>query len=244
MLLLVLAVGAPMGWWARRAQLQRAAVARIAALGGAVLYEFEVLDADGGASAEATDRVSRANSRPGGPAVFVTPSTVVPPAQPWKDRLRRTLGVDFVDNVTQVIALETDKLRDEDLSMLDDLTHVECINLGNSPVGDPAMAHVGRLHRMKILYLDASNLSDAGLAHLARLDRLEHLTLSEVGPKITEAGLRSLEALVNLKTLSIGGTHLSDEAILWLRSALPKARVGSPVRVVPVEAEGPGSDTR
>lgn len=247
MLLLVLVIGLPMGWWARKAQLQRAAVARIEAIGGAVLYDFEIIDPDGGATAEATDRVNQAG-------YYSLPSPASPPSRPWGDWARKTLGVDYVNSVTQVIAVDAEGLQDDDFALLANLPKLESLNLGESPIGDRGMVHVGKLHGLKNLNLNARKLTDEGFAHLEGLDQLEGLAFSAysqtiddktindaalarlkgmkklqnldiIGMKITDEGLRSLEELSSLEVLYIDAPNVTATGLARLGKSLPKLQV-------------------
>jgi hypothetical protein len=241
MLGVVLIVGVPMGWWARKAQLQRAAVARIVAAGGAVVYDFEIIDPSGGTTPEATTRVNEAG-------YYSSPSTATPPSQPWRDWARKTLGVDYVASVTQVIVAHAEKLQDDDLALLADLPKLEFLYLDNSPIGDRWMVHLGKLRGLKSLKLDVTRLTEAGLAQLDGLDGLESVSLSYHGSPTTDADLArlktskklrtvklnisvlkisdelltSLEGFTNLECLMITTGDIKPEAITRLNAALPK----------------------
>ena len=57
-------------------------------------------------------------------------------------------------------------------------------------------------------------VTDAGLRQLVRLPNLRHLDVS--GTAITDAGLNVLRELPRLETLSLGGTHITDEGAAYL----------------------------
>jgi Leucine-rich repeat (LRR) protein len=78
---------------------------------------------------------------------------------------------------------------------------------------DEALAHVGRLTRLKYLIV-VRPLSDAGLVHLKGLKSLTYLHLS--GTQITDAGMVHLKELTNLSTVSLNETKVTDVGIRHL----------------------------
>jgi hypothetical protein len=52
--------------------------------------------------------------------------------------------------------------------------------------------------------------SDTDFEYLKQSDQLNYLTC---GPKVTEAGLRHLEALTHLEELYLGGTQIGDAGV-------------------------------
>jgi hypothetical protein len=68
--------------------------------------------------------------------------------------------------------------------------------------------------------LDGPKVTDAGLKHLARLKQLRTLYLG--GTKVTDAGLKELAGLKQLQKLGLSGTKVTDKGIADLKKALPK----------------------
>jgi internalin A len=79
---------------------------------------------------------------------------------------------------------------------------------------DAALAHVGRLTRLKWLIV-IRPLSDAGLVHLKGLESLTDLHLS--GTQITDAGLAHLKGLTNLSSIDLSETKVSDAGVVHLK---------------------------
>lgn len=134
--------------------------------------------------------------------------------------VRGSLGIDYVQDVVQVVANYT-RLNDEQLDAIAGLSRLTYLGLSNTGIGDAGLARVQGLRRLKALDLWHDGITDAGLVHLAGFDRLENLGL--VGnPKITDAGLVHLRTLKRLRLLEIGQTNVTDAGLAELKAALPR----------------------
>ena len=76
------------------------------------------------------------------------------------------------------------------------------------------------LAKVTELDLTATLITDAGLKEVAKMQQLKGLTL--VGTKITDAGLKELAKLQKLEYLYMDGTKVTNEGKLELQKALPK----------------------
>jgi hypothetical protein len=83
-------------------------------------------------------------------------------------------------------------------------------------VGDPALAVLARLPRLKRLYLhELASVGDAGLKGLAAARELEVLDIWSL-PKMTDASIDVIAGLPNLKELSIRETGVTEAAVAKL----------------------------
>jgi hypothetical protein len=88
-------------------------------------------------------------------------------------------------------------------------------------VGDPALAVLAKLPRLKRLYLhELASVGDAGLRQLAAARELEVLDIWSL-PKMTDASIDVIAGLLNLKELSIRETGVTEAAVAKL-AALSK----------------------
>ena len=88
-------------------------------------------------------------------------------------------------------------------------------------VGNPAMAVVAKLPRLKRLYLhELASLGDEGLRQLAAAKDLEVLDIWSL-PKMTDASIAVIAALPNLKELSIRETGVTEASVEKI-AAMPK----------------------
>jgi Leucine-rich repeat (LRR) protein len=88
-------------------------------------------------------------------------------------------------------------------------------------VGDPALAVVAKLPRLKRLYLhELASLGDEGLRQLAAAKDLEVLDIWSL-PKMTDASVAVIAALPNLKELSIRETGVTEASVANI-AAMPK----------------------
>jgi hypothetical protein len=228
LILLILVLGCVMGWEARRASLQRHAVAAIERLRGSVTYDWEY-DGD--------DLAKKPHS--------------TPPGLSW---LRRLLGDEYFQDVAQVTlpakvlpppeAGESDEthttrhILDDQLACLDGLDRIECLRLQWGHLEPEGLARLARLGRLKNLTLLIDPLDADGLAYLGRLSELERLSISiESGdagdlafldrlPKlrslqilsspVTDAGLAYIGRRDQLNSLSVDGSELTDAGLTHL----------------------------
>ena len=147
MMIVVLAIGAWIGWLTHCARVQRDAVAAITRSGGFVLYDGKMWDP--------------VQSGRGGPFVWH-----------W---LVELIGIDYLSIVTE-ISLNS-RATDADLIPIGQLSRLEYLNLSGSQISDAGLRHVRGLTILRRLYLHSTPISDAGLVNLKGLARLEVLTL-------------------------------------------------------------------
>ncbi|HWB10330.1 MAG TPA: HEAT repeat domain-containing protein [Pirellulales bacterium] len=84
------------------------------------------------------------------------------------------------------------------------------------PVGaDADLAHVARLHNLRLLTLSRTSVGDNGLVRLADLKSLERLDLESTG--VTSAGLLHLEKLETLRSLNLNNCAVEDEGLLHVK---------------------------
>jgi internalin A len=218
LIVLVLIVGAGLGWLVRSGRVQRDAVAAIQRAGGNIRYDWE----EDGAAA----------------AIPVGGRPFVPNVKPrWPKWLVDSLGVDYFGYVVEVDLF--DHGRDADLVHIARLSQLQTLILARSAVTDAGLAHLAGLNRLKGLYLGGTAVGDAGMAHLAGLTCLQGLGLddTQVGDvglahlegltglqqlilsstKVTDAGLVHLKRLNGLRILSLDNTHITDAKLAFMR---------------------------
>ena len=135
---------------------------------------------------------------------------------------------------------ERQRISDAGLKRLDQLAHLEVLNLYGNSVTDAGLTHLQPLKKLRELNLSLLAITDAGLKHLQPLTALEHLELlySEgfAGPTLSNGMVEFLEPLTNLTTLNLTGAKLTDTGLERLR-VLKKLKTLQVVRTR-VSAEG------
>ena len=219
LILIILAVGGPLGWWANAALVQRRAVAAITAAGGEVHYDW-------GWDPEYSIPLAPSRARPPGPGWLV-----------------ERLGVDFVASVASVrlVGGQGDKATDALMEQVGRLTRLQRLDLnGCGAVTNAGVAHLRHLDRMRDLDLRGTGadgdalrhvagmtslrklelpsrpVSDADLARLANLTGLEWLQ-GHSCRKVTDAGLMHLRGLTRLKTLALVPAPITSKGLTALR---------------------------
>ena len=93
-----------------------------------------------------------------------------------------------------------------------------------SSIDDAAVAHIGRLTRLRVVDISLSALTDRGVGHLADLPELEELSLE--GKKFTDASLAHLSRAKHLKSLALqsGQSGITDAGLEHL-AALKELRL-------------------
>jgi Leucine Rich Repeat (LRR) protein len=216
LIVLVLVIGAWLGWTVRRAQVQRKAVAAIERAGGHVAYEVP----------------------------FANGQFIRPYAPFWLRSMVDVFGIDYVGHVVRVqlppefsdtdmvhvgrltgpfeLWLSFTKVTDAGLVHLKGLTNLSSLYLGNTQITDAGLVHLKELRDLRILFLSDTKISDAGLVHLKGLASLSDLYLPT---QVTDAGLVHLKGLTNLSTLSLGQSHVTDVGVTEFRTSLPNVHI-------------------
>ena len=74
---------------------------------------------------------------------------------------------------------------------------------------------------LRLLALDETDIGDPALAHLGKIPSLEVLWLQHT--KITDSGLPQLYSLDHLKQLEVDGTRITDRGISALKRHMPRS---------------------
>ncbi len=207
LIVLVLVIGAWLGWLVRSARIQREAVVAIEDAGGAVSYDW--------------DRMS------GNVSV----------GRPWAPEwLVDLIGVDYFGHVTEAWVDETSTVTDGVIAKAECLTQVHNLVLFSTSVSDAGLSHLRGLTKLNRLHLGDTEITDAGLANLKGLSNLGQLyvngtQITDVGlihlkglvnldvldvkrTRVTDAGLVHLKALTNLEHLDLSATQVTDAGLV------------------------------
>jgi hypothetical protein len=185
---LVLVFGILMGWFVRRARIQRDAVAAIRQARGDVAYDC---------------------------GQFNETRTAEWPV--WKAWISNAIGIDYVANViwVQMQTSVDDPKCQQAFDSLSDLGCVEALNLTGTGVTDAALVRLKPLKCLKMLELQYCRITSAGLVHLAALPQLEKLTIR--GSQIGDEGIDILRGLTGLNELALCYTAVTDAGLVRLR---------------------------
>jgi hypothetical protein len=217
LIVLVLLIGAGLGWLVRSAHVQRDAVAAIRRAGGSVSYDWEW---------------NNGKSVPGG--------------KPWAPKwLVDLIGVDYFAHVTSVwlqpaaidgaivevghltqlerLQLVGGSVSDAGLAHLKGLTNLTILFLLDTQVSDAGLMHLKGLTRLSSLDLKDTHVTDAGLAHLKGLTKLSVLDLERT--QISDAGLAHLNGLTKVRNIDLTGTQVTQRGVQELQTELPNAQI-------------------
>ncbi len=206
LMVLVLVVGGVLGWKARRASIQRRAVAQIKAAGGGVAYDYQML--------------------PYGQIQF----GASPKTPRW---VREGLGDELFQEVS-VVSLgdirgwfksprtKPPKVPPEALDALPDLDQLRRLILCGVPLEDPRLGRLAMLTSLEDLELFLFGLESSHLDDLPSLRSLRRLKSFRICPSPEDdAGLEFLRGLDGLTSVSLGETRVTD-ASLSVLTTLPK----------------------
>jgi Leucine-rich repeat (LRR) protein len=238
LIILVLVIGAGLGWIVREAQVQRDAVAAINKAGGSVEYDWMGIPA----------------GKPWAPSWLVDligvdffgHVTIVNLTRLWGPRetvlvevgrLNQLQALSLLDasgsdsgqvhlkglTTLTVLILSGNRVTDEGLALLKGLTDLSSLGLNDTQVTDAGLVHLKGLTNLCFLELDHTQITDAGLVHLKGLTNLSRLDL--VGTRVTDAGLVHLKGPANLKRLDLSGTRVTEAGARELNQALPSLRI-------------------
>ncbi len=187
LIVVVLVIGAALGWLVRSARIQREAVAAIESTEGLVRYNWDWND---GKSIQG--------------------------AKPWAPQwLVNLIGIDYFGHVTFVAFDDSSTATDATIEQVGRLTQLQWLALRLPSHSDAAMAHLKGLLNLSELHLSGTRVTDAGLGHLNGLKKLAALSLG--GTQITDAGLVHLKGLTKLSFLDLNGTQVTDSGLVHLK---------------------------
>jgi internalin A len=187
LIVVVLVIGAGLGWLVRSARIQRDAVAAITAAGGSVEYDWE-----------------RRNGRK------------IAGGKLWAPRqLVELLGVDYFAHVTCVTFAPNSTPTHATIEQVGRLTELEELIFMVSAVGDADLVHLKGLGKLSSLFLGVNPVTDAGLAQLSGLTDLSSLNINDT--LITDAGMVYLKGLTKLTSLDLLHTYVTDAGVSHLK---------------------------
>lgn len=105
------------------------------------------------------------------------------------------------------------------------------LKLGNTTLGDSALALIGQCNNLVRLQLEFTPITDAGLPAINSLKDLRYLNL--VGTKVTAKGLEQLKGLEKLRSLYLYQTQVDKSAWPDLQKIFPGVYIDSGGYTVP-----------
>lgn len=190
MLVLVLVVSVPLGWFARevqRVRVQRKAATAIQELGGSVRYSPV-------SSAGVRAAVVSLGKLFGADMSRVVTGVVLNGTQISDAGLAHLQGLPQL----RTLFLDNTQVSDAGLAHLRGLPQLKGLRLASTKISDTGLVHLRGLTQLGGLDLANTQISDAGLKHLRGLTRLRILWLAK--PQVTDAGVAQLQkALPNCR---------------------------------------------
>ncbi len=245
LIVLVLVIGAGLGWVVRSARIQREAVAAIRNAGGVVFYDWEWSNGKNIPGGELWARgclVDRIGVDYFGHVTFVrlTPGEADDAAILQVGRLTglqvlyhdqssfdcvstssnlSDAGLTHLKGLTSLseltLNLKDTHVTDAGLVFLKGLTNLSHLDLSGARITGTGLAHLKGLTRLNQVGLRHTHVTDAGLTHLKGLMQLSAVDLMDA--RVTDAGLLNLKGLTNLSSLILDGTQVSDAGLAHLK---------------------------
>jgi hypothetical protein len=207
LLVLMLVLGAGLGWLAHeaeRARAQRKLAAAIEQLGGRVEYRA----VSGGMIRIVVVWWGKLLGEDlSGDATYVH----------FRGALVSDAGLAHLQGLTQLqaIDLHNSQVSDAGVAHLRGMSQLRALGLWETQVSDAGLAHLRGLTQLQQLFLDDTQVGDAGLAHLRGLKRLQRLDLNNT--QVSDAGLVHLRGLTQLQVLFLDNTQVSDAGLVYLQ---------------------------
>jgi Leucine-rich repeat (LRR) protein len=221
LIVVVLVIGAGLGWIVREAHIQRDAVAAIVKAGGRVGYDWDFSDAkpvpgrNRWAPKWLVDRVGVDYFSRVTKVSFVYRASVTDAQLAEVGRLTRLKELYVIWPFSFGTATELEQFTDAGLMCLDGLTNLKKLCLANIRITDFGLVKLKGRTNLTFLVLRGTRVTDAGLAHLKGLTKLVTLDLGLT--RVTDAGLANLRGLTELSTLHLDGTQATDAGLVHLK---------------------------
>lgn len=136
--------------------------------------------------------------------------------KPGDDAAMKQMVHDF-PHLRQVTLWRTD-VTNRGLAELEQVPDMHYLRLWrNKAINDEGMISVQKLHQLHTLEIYGPYITDAGLKHLSDLPNLKELLIIDPGLGITDEGLKHLANLASLTMLSLDGADaITDEGLRHL----------------------------
>jgi hypothetical protein len=205
LLIIVLVLGAWLGWFVRMARVQREAVAAIEKAGGSVAYDIDW-----------RNEGFNPYARPWTPMRLLD-------GKLWGTKwLIHHLGIDYFGSVVTADLIPSrannpTRADDATLALVGQLARLQSLRLTGTAVTDAGLAYLAGLTSLRDLQMGNTQITDAGLAHIRELVELRSVLLFNT--RITDAGLEHLKRLPNLVLVDLARTRVTDDGVLELERA-------------------------
>jgi hypothetical protein len=111
------------------------------------------------------------------------------------------------------VDLANARVADADLEILQDLHHLQVLDLHYTKITDKGLVHLKRITSLQGLHLHGLAITNEGMAQLAGLTDLRWLNITSTG--VTSDGLKHLKAMSKLEHLQCGG--IDDAGMVHLK---------------------------
>ncbi len=123
-------------------------------------------------------------------------------------KLLKAKGVEVKESKGTITALtvkDGSKLTDEDFRQIARLSHLKTLSLSNG-LNDDRLSQLAGLAELESLQTNLAQITDAGIKPLAQLKNLKTLKFFHPGKAFSGAGLVHLASLPNLQSLTVAGS--------------------------------------
>ena len=226
LMILVLIVGGGLGWQARRASIQRRAVAELKAAGGAVMMTNEMVGENRWIDPHFSPWAPGWLRRVVGDEPFQEVGGIIINGRPEKAAVSdATIAAIASCDRLEMLNIYHKPLTDDQLARFGGLTRLKSVCLLDTKVTIPALERFGRLPNLDSLVFrpDHEEPAAAIIPRVATITRLKHLELNRLKPTLP-GDLEPLRDLPNLEHLRIFEAP-TDEACLEPIAALSQLKI-------------------
>lgn len=126
-----------------------------------------------------------------------------------------------LERIEELYMWSAGDVSDDGLKQLQGLKRLKKLHVSNSQITDEGIGYLTGLPLVEKLSLQNNAFSDEVFRHAASFPNLKELWVGLGDNSFTDAGLRHLEQSVNLESLDVQQSGISDEAVASLREKLP-----------------------
>ena len=150
-----------------------------------------------------------------------------------KERGVVVLPVSQNSNYLMASFVTADSITNRDIALLVPMQQqLVWLKLGNTGIGDSALAIISKFKNISRLQLDHTNITDDGMAYLPAMNNLQYLNL--VGTKVTANGVLRLKNLKKLQSVYLYQTLIKSSEWNTLKNNFPASHIDTGGYAVPV----------